>query len=1010
MLQGDTAHLVNKDLVRAWLGWALVWLTIFPLVGLLVSIKFNFPDFFGETSWLTFGRLRPVHVNGVIFGAFSTPVLGLLYYLVPQLCGRRMAQEHWGWWLLWGWNIFLIAGSLSLLMGYNLGFEAGEFQWPFNILRWLILVIIGGQALTTIFRRKEPGFYVALWYVLAALVWTVMNLILGGAVLPYVPMSGISNTALHGLYIHYVVGLWITPAGLALMYYFLPLAAKAPLYSHRLSLLGFWTLAFFYPFVGTHHYLFSPIPYHNQTIAIVTSMMLIIPVWAVITNLFGTAKGRWGAIIGGQDADSYAAKFLLLATFFYLVGCFQGSTEALRRVQELTHFSDFVISHSHFTVFATFVLAAVGSMYYVWPRVTGRHLWSPRLASWHVWLTIAGTTVMLVGLAAQGLVQGSMLEYGVNFVDTVVEMKPWWLVRTLAGATMDIGFVLMVINMVMTARLGAPFELTAPSAITSVSEARPAVVEISWYSRPSAIFIIAGISFFFLAVMIQGILPSILPQTYNPTVTAAITGQTIQVANYTPLERKGRQVYIREGCWYCHSQYVRPVTGEDVRWGPVSQAGEYVYDQPQMLGTRRIGPDLTRVGRKYGDDWQTAHHWNPRDVVPDSIMPRFPWLYKNASGKNTPELNEDGVALVAYIQKLGTSIGDWRETFVSTRFTTGAALQASDMGKSQDLLPRGKQVYLRRCVGCHGEKGDGKGSSARFLNPKPRDFTSGIFKFRSTAGDANSLPSDEDLFITVSHGLWGTAMPPWYEISVGERLAVIQFIKTFSDRWKKEKPGVAIAIPDEPPVTMESIARGQQQFATICAACHGSDGLGNGVPPGTLTDIWGNPLTPANFTLPAGTPGGVKLGHDGRHIFKTITTGIGGTPMPAFADAFTPQQIWDIVHYVQSLRVNAHIASLKQAGVTQPEQAASFCTSSVPWLLAACNNVMLPIINFCSASSPLPTRVGVAKVQLAEARQKIWASLSEAADHQQIDAQVVQIDQTKIPAINMVPVPQAKLP
>ena len=1010
LLQNDNAELVNKALVRAWLGWAIVWLTIFPLVGLLVSIKFDFPDFLGETSWLTFGRLRPVHVNGVIFGAFSTPVLGLLYYLVPHLCGRRMAKEHWGWWLLWGWNIFLITGSISFLMGYNSGFEAGEFEWPFNILRWVILAVIGGQVLTTIFRRKEPGFYVALWYALAALVWTVMNLILGGVILPYVPMSGISNTALHGLYIHYVVGLWITPAGLALMYFFLPLATKAPLYSHRLSLLGFWTLAFFYPFVGTHHYLFSPIPYHNQTISIVTSMMLIIPVWAVIINLFGTAKGRWGAIIGGQDADSYAAKFLLLATFFYLIGCFQGSTEALRRVQELTHFTDFVISHSHFTVFATFVLAAVGSIYYVWPRVTGRHLWSPKLASWHVWLTIAGTTIMLVGLAAQGLVQGSMLEYGANFVDTVVEMKPWWFARTLAGATMDIGFVLMAINLIMTARAGAPFEAPAQSTLVSVSEARPAVVEVSWYSRPSAIFIIAGITFFFLAVMIQGILPSILPQTYNPTVTSAVTGQTIQVTDYTPLQRKGRQVYIREGCWYCHSQFVRPVTGEDLRWGPVSQAGEYVYDQPQLLSTRRIGPDLTRVGRKYGDDWQTAHHWNPRDVVPDSIMPRFPWLYKNTSGKNTPELNEDGLALVAYLQKLGTSIGDWRETFVSTRLTAGAALQSSSMEKSQDLLPRGKQVYFRRCVGCHGEKGDGNGPSARFLNPKPRNFTSGTFKFRSTVGGPNSLPSDEDLFITVSHGLWGTAMPPWYEISAQERLAVIQFIKTFSGRWKNEKPGAAIQIPEEPPVTMESIARGQQQFETVCFACHGASGLGDGVPAGTLSDMWGNPINPANFTLPAGVPGGVKLGHDGRHIFKTITTGIGGTPMPSFVDAFTPEQIWDIVHYVQSLRVNAHIASLKQVGLTQPEQAASFCTSSVPWLLAACNNVVLPIINFCSASSSLPTKVNVAKVQLAEARAKIWASLSEAADHQQIDPQVLQLDQPKIPAINTITTTKAALP
>jgi len=991
---GRSTDLVNKDLVRAWLWWAIVWLTIFPLVGLLVSIKFDYPEFLGQTSWLTFGRVRPVHVNGVIFGAFSTPVLGLLYYLVPRLCGRRMAKEHWGWWLLAAWNIFLITGSISLLMGYNLGFEAGEYQWPFNLLRWVILAVISGQVLTTIFRRKEPGFYVALWYALAALVWTAMNLIFGGAVLPYVPMSGISNTALHGLYIHYVVGLWITPAGLALMYYFLPLAAKAPLFSHRLSLLGFWTLAFFYPFVGTHHYLFSPIPYHNQTISIVTSMMLIIPVWAVVTNMFGTAKGHWGAIIGGRDADSFAAKFLLLATFFYLIGCFQGSTEALRRMQELTHFTDFVISHSHFTVFATFVLAAVGSIYYVWPRVTGRALWSAKLASWHIWLTIAGTTIMLVGLAAQGLIQGSMLEYGANFVDSVVEMKPYWFIRTLAGATMDIGFVLMTINLVMTARKGATFVAPMDSALLAVSETRPAAEEVTWYSRPSAIFIIAGISFFFLAVVIQGILPSILPQTYDPTVMSATTGQIIRVTNYTPLEHKGRDVYIREGCWYCHSQFVRPVTGEDLRWGPISQAGEYVYDQPHMLSTRRIGPDLTRIGRKYGDDWQAAHHWNARDVVPDSIMPRFPWLFKDPVGKGAPELNDDGKALVAYVQKLGTSIDDWRETFVSTRFTTGASLQISSLQTSEDIVPRGKEVYFRRCVGCHGEKGDGNGPAARFLNPKPRNFTTGIFKFHSTTGSTTELPSDQDLYITISHGLWGTAMPPWYELTVQERLAVIQYIKTFSDRWQKEQPGPELVIPEEPPVTMASIGQGKQQYEGAgCVVCHGDVGLGNGVTAALMVDAWGQPIRPANFTLPAGTPGGVTLGHDGRHLFKTISVGIGGGPMPPFAQTLTPAQIWDTVHYVQSLRVDAHVASLKEVGLVDPEQTASFCTSSVSWLRAACTSVMLPIIQFCSAGGPLPPKAGNARFQLSVARQRIWASLSDAANRNQIDRAVLTVDQ-----------------
>ncbi|MBK9131502.1 MAG: cbb3-type cytochrome c oxidase subunit I, partial [Gammaproteobacteria bacterium] len=581
--------LVDTDLVRHWLYWGLAWLTVFPLVGLLVSIKFHNPEFLGSEPWFTFGRLRPVHVNGVIFGAFSTPFLGLLYYFVPRLAGRPMAGMALSRWALWGWQLFLATGTVSFLFGQNLGFEADEFEWPWNILRWIVLAIIGSQVLVTLFRRRQAGFYVALWYTTAALVWTLMNLVLGNVILPYVEMSGISNAALHGLYIHYVVGLWITPAGLALMYYFIPLACKNPLFSHALSKFGFWTLALLYPFVGTHHYLFSPIPFHNQTLSIVTSMLLIIPVWAVVTNLFGTVLGRWGAIAHGTDADSYGAKFLLLGVFFYLVGCFQGSTEALRRVQELTHFSDFVIAHSHFTVFGTFVVAVVGSMYYIWPRVTGRRLWSARMASWHFWLTVAGASVMVLGLTAQGFVQGGMLEYGANFVDSVVEMKPWWVTRTLAGATMDIGFVLMVVNFIQTARHGGPFVETAGSAALA---ARPAGEERRILSTPSGVFLLPGITYFFAAVFVQGIWPSLLPSTNTPAVKDAGTGLTLRAVDYSPTERRGRRVYIREGCWYCHSQYIRPVTGETRRWGPLSQAGEYVYDQPHLLGTRRIGPDL----------------------------------------------------------------------------------------------------------------------------------------------------------------------------------------------------------------------------------------------------------------------------------------------------------------------------------------------------------------------------------------------------------------------------------
>lgn len=907
----NAPSLIDIRLVKTWLYWSLLWLTIFPLVGLLVSIKFHNPEFLGTEPWFTFGRLRPVHVNGVIFGAFSTPFLGLLYYMVPRLAGRPMAGMAWSRPALWAWQLFIATGTLSFLFGFNSGFEAAEFEWPWNVLRYAVLATIGAQVLVTVFRRQEKGFYITLWYAIAALVWTLLNLILGGVILPHVPMSGISNTALHGLYIHYIVGLWITPAGLAMMYYFTPLACRNPLFSHALSKLGFWSLALLYPFVGTHHYMFSPIPYHNQTIATVMSMLLIVPVWAVVVNLFGTAMGRWGAIAHGSDGDSYGAKFLLLATFYYLLGCFQGSTEALRRVQELTHFNDFVISHSHFTVFGTFVVAAVGSMYYAWPRLTGRQLWSGRMASWHFWLTVSGSAVMLLGLAAQGFIQGSMLEYGSNFVDTIVEMKPWWVARTLAGATMDIGFLLMVINFYMTARRGAPF-VEAPHA--TGLQARPAGEERRVFSTPIGVALIAGVSYFFLAVIIQGVWPAMLHKDNSPQVKDASTGLTILASDYTPEERRGRQVYIREGCWYCHSQYIRPVTGESDRWGPVSQAGEYAYDQPQLLGTRRIGPDLLRVGRKYSDGWHIAHHWNPRLIVPDSIMPRFPWLFEPAQGDAVPQLNADGRALMAYLQKLGTNLGDWRETFTSTRLISGAALQLDNREK-QALIAEGKQVYARRCVGCHGEHGDGRGPAARFFKVKPRDFTSGIFKFRSTGGGANSLPSDQDLFITITHGLWGTPMPPWYTISSEKRMAVIQYIKTFSDRWEKEAVPPPIDIPAEPPVTAASIERGKQHFMTICFSCHGNDGKGDGVLADALTDSWGHPVKPANFTLPAGAPGGVELGHDGTHIFKTIMTGVGGTPMPPFADTFKPDEVWDIVHFVQSLRVTAHEQELHQASL-----------------------------------------------------------------------------------------------
>jgi cytochrome c oxidase cbb3-type subunit I/II len=474
----------------------------------------------------------------------------------------------------------------------------------------------------------------------------------------------------------------------------------------------------------------------------------------------------------------------------------------------------------------------------------------------------------------------------------------------------------------------------------------------------------AGFFFISLAIFVQGILPIAIPESRETRATRAVRNDVGEIkwvwyeaSAYTSLERLGRAVYQREGCWYCHSQYVRPVTGEDQRWGPVSQVGEYAHDWPHLLSTRRIGPDLTRVGLKFSDHWHLAHHWDADMVVPDSIMPEFRWLFRTvqvavAEKEGEPALpessalknlftykpdttiilhpNPNGLAfaqetdgtpllavqnlpepfnkletwrgktitviapteelrgLVAYIQKLGTNRGAWREAFEPQN------LSASVMSipQTDEQVARGKAVYERRCIGCHGDKGDGNGPAATFLDPRPRDFTVGAFKFRTTP--SGSLPTDGDLYRTITRGVRWTAMPTWHELPEKDRVAVITFIKTFSKRWQEEKPELPIVIGDPPRATPELLARGKDLYAQAkCWECHGDGGKGDGPSAEQLTDDLGFKIRPADFTR-----GQFKGGGDVRDIFRTMTTGLDGTPMPSFADSMKEDERWAISYYV----------------------------------------------------------------------------------------------------------------
>ena len=486
--------------------------------------------------------------------------------------------------------------------------------------------------------------------------------------------------------------------------------------------------------------------------------------------------------------------------------------------------------------------------------------------------------------------------------------------------------------------------------------------------------LVAGFGCITLAAFVQGVLPMLEPQSRSTKVTRVVRTDVGELkwieynsTDYTPLQQHGRRVYTKEGCWYCHSQYVRPVTGETRRWGPVTQAGEYAFDLPHLFSTRRIGPDLSRVGLKYSDAWHLAHFWDPRMLTPDSIMPRFSAMFDgpyqaktvtdDAKGVHTLEKtpateklfnfdaaeqllltpNADGLVyvpqrgkypviftpnqeyegevvtlvsdtedlkgLVAYLQKLGINRGKWRDRFEPQLME---AAQVS-IPRSEEWIAYGKQVYGRRCEGCHGVKGDGNGPAAAFMqNDRPRNFTLGVFKFRLTP--SGSLPDDGDLLRTITRGVRGTAMPPWHELLEKDRLAVIQYVKyeLSADRSDPAKPYFYFAEePLRPPIyiglppapSAELLERGEAAWKEAkCWECHGEGGKGDGEKAPGLKDDFGFPIPPANLTT-----GQFKSGAGVKDIFRTMSTGLSGTPMPSYMQTVSEEDRWALSYYVLSL-------------------------------------------------------------------------------------------------------------
>jgi cytochrome c oxidase cbb3-type subunit 2 len=479
--------------------------------------------------------------------------------------------------------------------------------------------------------------------------------------------------------------------------------------------------------------------------------------------------------------------------------------------------------------------------------------------------------------------------------------------------------------------------------------------------RIEPIILIAAVGFYALAMTSQGLLPWLEKTTTRPGTVKTVDGTTVPSSRRTPLEERGRAIYIREGCWYCHSQYIRPINRDTDKWGPISQAGETAFDLPQMFGTRRIGPELSREGNRRSDEWHYAHHWNPRAVEPDSIMPSFTWLYeddarhdravrefidandknhdgrvtrseldKNGDGSVTPDelppnwkdldawpVNSDGsagdgiidmhddgprptiemVAVDAYLQEIGTAIGDWRVWEPWPTNQRPAPTEPLDLRRA-----RGKEIFETKCFGCHGRFGNGRltaddkdstnfNDAYHFLNPQPRNFTFGMFKSRTTPSGA--LPRDEDIFRTITRGVRkGQIMPAWANAQDGhflpeqDRWDLVDYVKTFSSRFTNEPVPPPITIPVPPyfsirDVPLEILHEGKFVYRILqCWSCHGMTGKGDGPSAAALADDWEAPIRPFDFTT-----GNFKFGDSPQDVYRTFNTGLNGTPMPSFYDS-----------------------------------------------------------------------------------------------------------------------------
>jgi cytochrome c oxidase cbb3-type subunit I/II len=628
----ETFHYDNK--IVKWFAYAtMLWSLVGMLVGLLAAFQLVFPVLNFDLAQTSFGRIRPVHTNAIIFAFVGNGIFMGVYYSLQRLCKARMFNDTLSKIHFWGWQLIIVLAAVTLLSGYTTGKEYAELEWPIDILIAIIWVIFGWNMFGTILKRRERHLYVAIWFYIATFVTVAVLHIVNSFELPFSWMksysfyAGMQDALVQWWYGHNAVAFFLTTPYLGLMYYFLPKAADRPVYSYRLSIIHFWALIFLYIWAGPHHLLYTSLPDWAQSLGVVFSVMLIAPSWGGMINGLLTLRGVWDKV-----REDVVLKFMVVAVTAYGMATFEGPMLSFKNVNAIAHFTDWIVAHVHVGALGWNGFLTFGILYWLIPRIFKTDLYSKSMANTHFWLGTLGILLYAIPMYWAGWTQSLMwkeftpdgtLKY--QFLETVVQLKPFYLLRSIGGTLYFLGAILMVYNLIKTIRAGKAVDDEAAEAAPLTDDYVPHHTEHwhRWVERKPVQLLV----FSLIVILIGGaveFIPSFLIKSNVPTISS--------VKPYTPLELQGRDIYIREGCYTCHSQMVRPFRSETARYGEYSKAGEFVYDHPFQWGSKRTGPDLAREGTqkiRKPNSWHFNHMYEPQTISPGSIMPRYTWLFEN---------------------------------------------------------------------------------------------------------------------------------------------------------------------------------------------------------------------------------------------------------------------------------------------------------------------------------------------------------------------------------------------